>query len=118
MATRADVYRPANSGQTGGGQAVWFGESLGIDVPTRYTAEIHSMVNALLAADTALSPVILGRSDRTVWLCRILSGVLVAFRTNITELPLRRRLEIQAALGALLVLAALRATITRRLFDN
>jgi hypothetical protein len=104
--------------QSANGNGMAFGETLGIEVPTRYTEEIHAMINGLLAVDKAITPAILGFSGKTVWMCRILSGVMLAFRTNITELPLRRRLEIEAALGALVVIAALRGMITHRFFDN
>lgn len=117
-ATKTQVDRRESRVQPSTSNGTAFGETLGIDVPTRYTEEIHSMVNALLAADVALMPTIIGLSGRTVWLCRVMAGVLVAFRSNITELPLRRRLEIEAALGALLVIASIRGMITHRFFDN
>src|SRR5262249_20116970 len=43
-----------------------FGETLGIDVPTRYSADIHSTVSAMLAVDSLVTPLLLGMSGKTV----------------------------------------------------
>src|SRR5258708_22525807 len=75
---------------------VAFGEALGIDVPTHYSEEIHATVNALMAADSLVTPAILGMSTRTVWFCRLLAGLLLVTRSHALDLDLRQRLEIAA----------------------
>jgi len=97
---------------------VAFGETLGMDVPTRYSPHIHDALDSLMALDCLITPVVLGMSSRTVWLCRFLTGLLLALRTDSEELPLRRRLELEAGVGVLLVLLALWGTVTRRPLDR
>jgi hypothetical protein len=100
-------------------RGVAFGESLGLDVPTQYTPEIHSVVNSMIAADAVLMPAILGMSARTAWLSRGLAALLWAFRDNsITDVPLRRRLEIEAGTGAILLLLGARGTVSRKPLDR
>ena len=95
-----------------------FGESLGLGRMIRYTPEIHSMVNVLLAADGVLTPKILDMSSSTVWVCRSMIGMLLLLRNDSTNIPLRRRLEIEAAAGALLAVLAFNGTLTHNLFER
>ena len=97
---------------------VAFGETLGLDVPTRYTEDIHGAMNVVMAVDSLVTPAILGMSSKTLWLCRGLAALLFAFRGNLTDMPLRQRLEIEAATGVLLMLLAFRGTVTHRVVDN
>ena len=95
-----------------------FGETLGLEVPTQYSTDIHAAVNTLLAVDSLLTPRILGMSDQTVWMCRFLAGLLLLTRSQQLDVPMRRRLEVEAAMGGLVILMALRGLITHNLFER
>ena len=97
---------------------VSFGETLGLGRSIRYTPQIHAMVNMLLAADGLLTPQIFDMSAGTVWVCRSMIGMLLLLRNDSTNLPLRQRLEIEAAAGALLALLAVQGTVSRNLFER
>lgn len=84
-----------------------FGETFGLDVPTRYTAETHGLFNTIMAADAALTPTLLHMSRRTRWVCRALAMLLLAGRTARTGTDLRRQLQLEAAVGLLLMAAAI-----------
>ncbi len=99
-------------------QRVAFGESLGIELPTRYSPHTHENVDVLLAFDSVLTPPMLGLTQRTVWFCRGLAGMLLFLRNDDSNLPLRRRLEIEAIAGLVLMIFAWRGTISRRLMDR
>ena len=95
-----------------------FGETLGIEVPTRYSADIHSAVSAMLAVDSLVTPLILGMSGKTVWFSRLVAGLLFMLRSNASEATLQRRLELEAQVGLLVVFLAIRGAITRRPIDR
>jgi hypothetical protein len=99
-------------------RGVAFGESLGIEVPTRYGRDTHAAFSTILAVDSLLTPLILGMSRRTVMLCQLLAGGLLWLRREDSDLTLRQRLQIEAAAGLVLLVLALRGTITRRLLDR
>ena len=84
-----------------------FGETFGFDVPTRYPAETHGMFNSIMAADAAITPTLLHMSRRTRWVCRALAALLLAGRTPKTGSDLRQQLQLEAAVGVLLMVAAL-----------
>lgn len=113
VATRSkvEVARPAEHG-------IAFGETFGLALPTIYTAEIHDAVNAMMAADVALTPQILGMSSRTVWFCRVLAGMLLLTRSDMMHMELRQNLALEAGTGILLMLVGLRGMITRNLFER
>ena len=95
---------------------VAFGEALGIDVPTRYPRVTHDLINAAMAADSAVTPMLLGMSRRVCWGCRLLVALLLYGRSIRTDAELRRQLESEIAAGVLCVVAALFGT--RRLFER
>jgi hypothetical protein len=95
-----------------------FGETLGVDVPTRYDSTAHATVNTLMIADSLITPVLLGMSGPTVWTCRAIAALLFITRTSSVELPLRRQLEIEAATGIGLIFLALRGQISKKWFEN
>jgi len=95
-----------------------FGESLGLELPTRYTPHAHETIDILLAFDSVLTPPMLGLTQRTVWFCRGLAALLLFLRNDDSNLPLRRRLEIEALAGLLLMALAWRGTISRRFLDR
>jgi hypothetical protein len=95
-----------------------FGETLGLEVPTRYDEQSHSWVNTMMIADSLLTPMILGMSHRTIWTCRFLAGLLLLTRGKSDSVTLQQRLQIEAASGLLLIVLALRGTISRGFFDN
>ncbi len=97
---------------------VSFGETLGLGRSIRYTPQIHAAVNLLLAADGMLTPQILDMSTGTVWICRSMVGMLLLLRDNSTNLPLRKRLEIEAAAGALLAVLAVQGSVSHNLFER
>ena len=101
---------------------VAFGESLGMDVPTRYTAQTHDTINMLLAGDTLMTPMLFGMSTRTVWFCRALAGILFIGRggssPNGDAFSLRNRLEMEAIVGLLLLALAVRGAVSNRVFDR
>ncbi len=99
-------------------RGVAFGESLGIEVPTRYGRDTHAAFSTILAVDSLLTPLILGMSRRTVMLCQLLAGGLLWLRRDDSDLTLRQRLQIEATAGLVLLVLALRGTITRRLLDR
>lgn len=99
-------------------QQMAFGESLGLELPTRYTPHAHETIDILLAFDSVLTPPMLGLSQRSVWFCRALAALLLLLRNDDSNLPLRRRLEIEALAGLLLMAFAWRGTVSRRLLDR
>lgn len=99
-------------------RGIAFGESLGIEVPTRYGRDTHAAFNTILAVDALLTPLILGMSRRTVMLCQLLAGGLLMLRREDSDLTLRQRLQIEATAGLVLLVLALRGTITRRLLER
>ncbi|HLY29242.1 MAG TPA: hypothetical protein VKQ72_23045 [Aggregatilineales bacterium] len=99
-------------------QPMAFGESLGLELPTRYTPHAHETIDILLAFDSVLTPPMLGLTQRTVWFCRGLAALLLFLRNDDSNLPLRRRLEIEALAGLLLMALAWRGTISRRFLDR
>lgn len=88
-----------------------FGETLGLDMPTRYPAETHAFFNSLLAADASLTPVLLRMSRGTRWLCRGVATLLLVGRVPRSGSELRQQLQIELASGLLVVSIAL----TRRM---
>src|SRR5260370_33007248 len=90
--SNVEVARPREYG-------IAFGETLGLSVPTIYTAEIHDAVNAIMAADWILVPKIIGMSNRTVWFCRVLAGMLRLTRSNVMNTELRQDLAPEAGAG-------------------
>jgi hypothetical protein len=119
MSVQIEVTDHAHAIERSDTRGVAFGEALGLEVPTQYTPEIHSVVNSMIAADAVLMPAILGMSARTAWLGRGLAALLWAFRDNTTtDLPLRRRLEIEAGTGAVLVLLGVRGTVSRNALER
>jgi len=98
------------------GQA--FGESLGIEVPTRYDVKTHDSFDTLLVADSLLTPILFGMSRPTLWVCRLLAGLLVIMRVESNDLTLHKRLQIEAMIGIGLIVFALRGTLTRRPLEN
>jgi hypothetical protein len=84
-----------------------FGETLGLDVPTRYTAETHALFNSLLAADASLTPLLIRTSKRTRWVCRGLAMLLMAGRAPRSGSELRQQLQFEAAVGSLVISMAL-----------
>ena len=99
-------------------RGVAFGESLGFDVPTRYGRDTHAAFNAIMAVDSLLTPVVLGMSRRTVVLCQLLAGGLLLLRREDSDLTLRQRLQLEATAGVVLIVLAMRGTITRRLLER
>jgi hypothetical protein len=99
-------------------QKMAYGESLGLELPTRYTPHTHETVDILMAFDSLMSPPMLGMSQRTIWFCRALAGLLFLLRNDDSNLSLRRRLEIEAVTGALLMIFAWRGTVSRRFLDR
>ena len=83
-----------------------FGETFGLDVPTRYPAETHGLFNSIMAADAAITPTLLHMSRRTRLICRALAAVLLAGRAR-SGSDLRQQLQLEAAVGVLLMVAAL-----------
>ncbi len=84
-----------------------FGETFGLDVPTRYPAETHDLFNTLLAADSMILPALLGLSPWTRWLYRALAALLVAGRRPHTPVERRQQLQVEATAGLALMGAAL-----------
>ena len=90
-----------------------FGESIGLELPTRYDSNMHALVDALIAADAAISPVLFGMSSRTIWLCRLLAVVLLILRNDQPDMKLRERLELEAGIGVLLIAVAVCPVVNR-----
>lgn len=84
-----------------------FGETFGLAVPTRYAAETHALFNTLMAADAAFTPSLLRMSRRTRWLCRALAALLLVGRTPRSGPALRQQLQIEAAVGLLMIATAI-----------
>ncbi|MHB8626303.1 MAG: hypothetical protein ACYDBJ_10945 [Aggregatilineales bacterium] len=84
-----------------------FGETFGLDVPTRYTAETHALFNTLMAADAAFTPALLHMSRWTRWICRALAALLLVGRASRGGPELRQQLQIEAAVGLFLIVTAL-----------
>lgn len=109
--SKVEVARPGEIG-------IAFGETLGLAVPTIYTAEIHDAVNALMAADAVLTPQILGMSRGTVWFCRALAGLLLLTRSDMANMELRQNLAFEAGAGLLMMLVALRGMVGRNIIER
>jgi hypothetical protein len=109
--SKVEVARPLENG-------VAFGETFGLAVPTIYTAEIHDAINAIIAADSVLTPQIFGMSRRTVWFCRVVAGMLLLTRSDMMNSELRQNLAFEAGVGLLLVLLAVRGMLTRNIFSR
>jgi hypothetical protein len=109
--SKVEVARPLENG-------VAFGETFGLGVPTIYTAEIHDAINVILAADSVLTPKVLGMSSRTVWFCRVMAGMLILTRSDTMNLELRQNLAFEAGAGLLLILLALRGMLSRNIFER
>ncbi len=109
--SNVEVARPREYG-------IAFGETLGLSVPTIYTAEIHDAVNAIMAADWILVPKIVGMSNRTVWFCRVLAGMLRLTRSNVMNTELRQNLALEAGAGLMLMVIALRGMLSRNIFER
>jgi hypothetical protein len=97
---------------------VSFAETLGFGRSIRYTPQIHAALNLLMAADFVLTPQILDMSSGTVWLCRLMVGIVLLMRDSSTSLPLRKRLETEAIAGLLLAVLAVRGAVSRNLFER
>src|SRR5437879_4829119 len=110
MAYQSELSEPNNNPA--------FGETLGIEVPTRYDIQTHATLAGIMAADTMLTPAVFGMSSRTVWFCRMVGGLLLYLRTENSDLTLRKRLQIEAATGVGLLILSMRGTVTRRPFEN
>src|SRR5258708_39154224 len=95
-----------------------FGETLGLEVPTQYSTDIHAAVNALLAVDSLVTPGILGMSDQTVWMCRFLAGPLLPPPRQPIGRPMLRPLGVGAAIGGLIYLIAVRGTAPPYLLER
>jgi hypothetical protein len=114
----SDIARTSRAEVARYDDGVAFGETFGLEVPTRISPQIHDSMNAMMAADAILTPTILGFSGRVVWLCRLLGGLHLLFRTESPDLPLRRRLELEALTGMLLIGVALRGTLSRNILEQ
>lgn len=99
-------------------QGVAFGETLGLEVPTRYDAQTHAAIDAAMALDSLVVPSLLRMSTRTVWACQLIAGMLLALPNFKGDLSMRRRLELEAGVGLILMLMALRGAITHRPFER
>jgi hypothetical protein len=106
--SRAEVTRPANA----------FGETFGLEVPTRYSPQMHDSMSTIMAIDSLLTPTVLGMSGRVVWLFRLMSALHVVFRLHDPNLPLRQRLELEAVTGLLMAGIAIRGTVSHNLLDR
>jgi hypothetical protein len=95
-----------------------FGEWLGIDVPTRYTAESHEFFNITMIGDSLITPLIFGMSSRTVWVCRALVAVLFLTRRKTDSLSMQQALQVEAATGLTLVVLAAQGAISKRWWEN
>ncbi len=94
------------------------GELLGIDVPTRYGPQIHAAVDTALSINSLIAPPVLGMSQRTVLLCRLLTAVITMLHIENDELSFRRRLELKIMIGLVLVSMALQGIVVRRPFER
>jgi hypothetical protein len=99
MQTVPDAHQPA------------FGETFGIDVPTRYPAATHHFINGIMAADSSITPTLFRMSRRTRFICRVLVALLMASRTARTDADLRRQLQLEIAAGLICLLAAVFSNI-------
>jgi hypothetical protein len=99
-------------------QRIAFGETLGLDVPTRYDAQTHAAIAAALALDSLVVPSLLRMSTRTVWACQLIAGMLLALPNFKGDLSMRHRLELEAGTGLMLMVLALQGVITRRPFEQ
>jgi hypothetical protein len=99
-------------------QGIAFGETLGLDVPTRYDAQTHAAIDAVLALDSLVVPSLLRMSTRTVWTCQLVAGMLLALPNFKGDLSLRRRLELETGAGLMLMVLALHGAITHRPFER
>ena len=83
-----------------------FGETIGFDVPTRYPPTTHHVINAMMAADSSITPVLFRMSHRTRRASRILAGLLMTGRNVHTDVDLRWQLQFEIAAGIICLLAA------------
>ena len=95
-----------------------FGESFGLELPTKYNAETHANFNTIMAADSLLTPMLLNMSLRTKWLCRLLALALLVLRDNQGDLTLRYRLELEAVGGIGLIFLGLRGSVSPWLLER
>lgn len=95
-----------------------FGESFGIDVPTKYSGETHSVFNTVMAVDSLITPMLFNMSGRTVWLCRMLALGLLVLRSDQSNLTLRYRLELETVSGVGLIVLGFRGSVSSRLFER
>lgn len=95
-----------------------YGEILGMDVPTRYSAQDHAVFNKIMALDSLVTPALLRMSRRTLWFCRAVAGLLLLTQLDNTNLSLRHRLELEAATGLALIILAFEGTVSRRLMER
>src|SRR5690349_20800204 len=109
--SKVEVARPLENG-------IAFGETLGLGVPTIYTAEIHDAINAVMAADVVLTPRILGMSSGTVWFCRVMAGILMMTRSDVISSDLRQNLTFEAGVGLLMMFIGFRGMISRNIFER
>jgi hypothetical protein len=99
-------------------EGIAFGETLGLDVPTRLDAQTHAAIDAALALDSLLIPSLLRMSTRTVWTCQLVAGMLLALPNFKGALSMRHRLELEAGAGLMLMVLAFQGAITRRPFER
>ncbi len=95
-----------------------YGETLGIEVPTRYSEDTHDYFNLLMAADSMVTPVMLRMHRRTVWLCRGLAALLVMTCRREGGPDARTRFEVEVGSGLLLLGVALGGRFTRNIFER
>jgi hypothetical protein len=93
-----------------------YGETLGIDVPTRYDETAHAVFAAVMAADSVVTPTLFGMSRRTRIFCRWLAALLVV--TTLRQIPLKHRLAAEAGVGASLLVLGVYGTVSRRIFER
>jgi len=84
-----------------------FGETLGFDVPTRYPSATHAMINALMAADSTITPLLFGMSRRTRLICQVLAALLVTGRKVHSDVDLKWQLQVELTAGIFCLFASL-----------
>src|SRR5258708_2669338 len=72
----------------------------------------------VLAIESLVMQRMLVMSDETVWMCGFLAGLLLLTRSQQIDVPMRRRLEVEAAMGGLIILMAMRGMIPHNLFER
>ena len=109
--SKVEVARPVENGLS-------FGETFGLAVPTIYSAEIHDAINAIMAADSVVTPRVFGMSSQTVWFCRAVAGLLLLTRSDMMNTEMRQNLAVEAGAGLLMVFLAMRGMLTRNIFER